>query len=87
MSYRLTDGGLALTLKAGCPADLVHMWWHGARLNKDFQDYYQPGGDLLEAGEFLIEVEIVKTRGNAVTLRINAPQWIQIKRAKIDEHC
>ena len=86
-NYILTAGGLQRTLKLRHPEQTMHLWWTGAFLAKDVRAYVEPSGFVVETGEFLIEIELVRVEGEKATIRISAPEQVKIVSAKKDPHC
>jgi len=86
--YVLTHGGLQRAFRLGHPEDTIHLWGTGAFLAKGLDvACVASARDLVEAGEFLIELELVRIEGNVATIRIWAPDQIKIISAKKDPHC
>ena len=82
----LTEGGLKRTLKLGHPEHTMHLWWTGVMGAQPNNARRNPRGNLVEADEFLIEIELVRIEGDRATIRIWAPDQVRIISANKDSH-
>jgi hypothetical protein len=84
-AYILTEGGLTRTLKVGRPEQTMHLWWTGAFLPNGIHSFPGTGGPV-EAGEFLIEIQLLRVEGDAAILRFCGPEQVRMVSAKKDPH-